>query len=379
MTMTIPLVNLKRQHEALRHEIDSAISEVVSRGDFILGEAVQSFEQEFATCCETKHCIGVSSGLDAITLTLKGLGIGAGDEVITQANTFIATALGIFHTGATPVLVDHDPHTYNLDPAQLISAITSKTKAIMPVHLYGQPAQMDAIRTIADEHGLIVIEDAAQAHGARFQGDRCGSLGHAACFSFYPGKNLGALGDGGAVVTNDDELADWLRTARNYGARSKYENVIAGFNSRLDTLQAAVLRVKLRHLDTWNKTRRQFAARYIDILEGSNVVLPVTIENAEHVYHLFVVRCGNRDEVIEALKNEEIFAGVHYPQPIHMQEALRRDCIVPCRLINTVSFCDELLSLPICPFITGREIDTVAAIVARVAKPAATSSLQTSL
>ncbi len=375
--MAIPLINLKRQHEALRHEIDTAISEVISRGDFILGEAVHTFEQQFAQYCETKHCIGVSSGLDAITLTLKGLGIGQGDEVITQANTFIATALGIYHAGATPVLVDHDPHTYNLDPTQLVSAITSKTKAIMPVHLYGQPAQMDSIRAIADEHGLLVIEDAAQAHGARFDGKRCGSLGRAACFSFYPGKNLGAFGDGGAIVTDDDELADWLRTARNYGAKSKYENIIPGYNNRLDTIQAAILRVKLQHLDTWNKARHQFAARYLDLLKDSDVVLPTTLENVEHVYHLFVVRCGNRDEVLEALKDEDIFAGVHYPQPIHTQEALRHNCIVPRQLANTASFCDELLSLPICPFITGREIDTVAAIVSRVARPSKTSTLQT--
>ncbi len=376
--MAIPLVNLKRQHTVLCNEIHAAMAEVVSRGDYILGESVQKFEQEFAKYCKAKHCIGVSNGLDAITLTLKGLGIGQGDEVITQANTFIATALGIYHAGATPVLVDHDPNTYNLDPTRLVSAITPKTKAILPVHLYGQPAQIDIIRAIADEHGLLVIEDAAQAHGARFHGNRCGSLGHAACFSFYPGKNLGALGDGGAVVTDDDELANWLRMARNYGARSKYEHVIAGFNNRLDTIQAAVLRVKLQHLDTWNTTRRQHAARYMDILENSDVVLPTTIENVEHVYHLFVVRCGNRDEVLEALKVEEIFAGVHYPQPIHTQEALRRSCSVPHRLTNTASFCDELLSLPLCPFITGREIDTVAAIVSRVAKPAKTSTFQVS-
>ncbi len=374
--MAIPLVNLKRQHEALRNAIDTAIAEVVNRGDYILGNAVHAFEQEFAQYCEVKHCIGVGSGLDAITLTLKGLGIGRGDEVITQANTFIATALAIHHAGATPVLVDHNPQTYNLDPKQLISAITNKTKAIMPVHLYGQPSQMDTISAIAAEHGLLVIEDAAQAHGARFQGQRCGSFGQAACFSFYPGKNLGALGDGGAIVTNDDDLAYWLRSARNYGSKSKYEHMIPGYNCRLDTIQAAVLRVKLQHLDIWNDTRRQLAARYMDVLEGTHVVLPTTIDDAEHVYHLFVVRCGNRDEVIEALKNEEIFAGVHYPQPIHTQDAMRRICIVPRPLTNTESYCNELLSLPLCPYITGREIDMIAAIVARVAEPAKSIALQ---
>ncbi len=358
--MSIPLVNLKRQHQELQSRIREAVESVLARGDFILGSQVQAFEEEFAYFCEAKHCIGVGSGLDALTLAMKGLGIGPGDEVITTANTFIATALAIVHTGATPVLVDHDPDTYNLDPQTLTPAITSRTKAILPVHLYGQPADMDAIRTIADEHGLLVIEDAAQAHGARYKGRRCGSLGRAAGFSFYPGKNLGAMGDGGAIVTDDDDLARWLRAARSYGSHVKHHHPIRGYNSRLDNIQAAVLRIKLRHLDEWNERRRESADQYRRLLADCDIVLPYERECARHVYHLFVIRCTRRNAVLKHLSERGIGAGLHYPIPIHHQEALKVRCVIPRPLPYSERFCHELISLPLCPYLETEEVETVA-------------------
>lgn len=356
--MIIPLVNLQRQHEELGDELRDAIDRVIERGDFILGSEVESFEKEFAAYCQGKHCVTVASGLDALTLTMKGLGIGPGDEVITAGNTFVATALAIKQAGAIPVLVDHDRDTYNLDPRRLPAAITSRTKAIVPVHLYGQPADMDAIRMIADEHGLFVIEDACQAHGARYKGRRCGSLGSAAAFSFYPGKNLGAMGDGGAVVTDDDDLAEWLRAARNYGSTIKYRHTIRGVNSRLDTMQAAVLRVKLRYLDAWNATRRWLAAQYGELLAESDVILPGEREDVDHVYHLFVIRTRHRDALLNRLHERGIGAGIHYPTPIHRQVAFGRGCITQGPLANTDTFCDELLSLPMCPFLTLDNVET---------------------
>ncbi len=358
--MTIPLVNLQTQHEEMYDEMRSVVQGVMDKGQFVLGPEVDAFEEEFAAYCEVKHCIGVGSGLDAVTLALKGLGLGPDDEVITTSNTFIATALAIKHAGATPVFVDHDPSTYTLDPKRLSAAITSRTKAIVPVHLYGHPADMDAIRVIADEHGLLVIEDAAQAHGARYKGRRCGSFGAAAAFSFYPGKNLGAMGDGGAVVTNDDDLAQWLRAARNYGSTVRYRHSIQGFNSRLDSIQAAVLRVKLRHLDEWNATRRWLASQYCELLDGSGVILPSERGDVEHVYHLFVLRCERRDEVLNYLRERGIGAAIHYPIPIHRQVAFGRGCLVPHHLDNTESIADQLLSIPICPFLTLDDVETVA-------------------
>lgn len=358
--MSIQLVNLQRQHEELYDEVRDAIERVLERGDFILGSEVEAFEEEFAAYCEVKHCIAVGCGLDALTLAMNGLGIGRGDEVITAANTFVATAMAIQHTGATPVLVDHDPETYNLDPRKISAAITSRTKAILPVHLYGQPAEMDIIQAIANEHDLLVIEDACQAHGARYKGVRCGSLGNAAAFSFYPGKNLGALGDGGAVVTNDDSLAQWVRAARNYGSTVKYRHTIRGFNSRLDSIQAAVLRVKLRSLDEWNTTRRWLASQYLELLEDLDLVLPTEVPDLEHVYHLFVVRCKARDQVLQHLNQQGIQAGIHYPIPIHKQVAFERGCVIPTPVPHTETFCDQLLSLPMCPYLSLDDLETVA-------------------
>lgn len=358
--MNIPLVDLKAQHEELHDEIQEAFLKAMERADFVLGTEVEAFEEEFADYCDVKHCITVGSGLDALTLTLRGLGIGSDDEVITQANTFIATALAIKHTGATPVLVDHDPQTHGLDPRKISAAITTRTKAIIPVHLYGHPADMDAIRTIAEEHGLIVIEDAAQAHGARYKGKRCGSMGQAGAFSFYPAKNLGAMGDGGAIVTNDDSLAQWCRSARNYGSTVKYRHAVRGYNSRLDNIQAAVLRIKLRYLDDWNDRRRWVASRYCELLEGVDVVLPTEREGVEHAYHLFVIRCAQRDRVLSDLNENGIGAAIHYPIPIHRQVAFGRGCIVPQALNTTEAFADELLSLPMCPFLSLDGVEAVA-------------------
>ncbi len=356
----IPLVNLHAMHQALDAEIREAVRRVMVRGDFVLGEELALFERAFADYCGARQCIGVGNGLDALTLALKACGLGPGDEVITAANTFVATALAIVQSGATPVLVDHDPHTYTLDPKRLSGAITSRTKAIVPVHLYGQPANMDAIQVIADEHDLTIIEDAAQAHGARYKGRRCGVLGKVAAFSFYPGKNLGAMGDGGAVVTNDDEVAEWLRMGRNYGSRTKYHHLIPGVNSRLDTLQAAILHTKLERLDAWNERRRRVADLYRTLLCDADVVLPGGAGYAEHVYHLFVVRCPQRDEVLAELHRRGVGAGIHYPVPLHRQPALQGRCLVPRPPTHTEAFADQLLSLPIDPFITDEQVKGVA-------------------
>lgn len=372
---SIPLVNLQRAHEELREPIHEAIERVISRSEFVLSSEVESFEREFAEYCGVKHCIGVGNGLDALTLSLRALGIGKGDEVITAANTFVATALAIQQTGATPVLVDHHPETYNLDPRRLSLAINSRTKAIIPVHLYGRPADMDAIQIIADEHGLPILEDAAQAQGATHRGRRCGGIGRLAGFSFYPSKNLGAIGDAGAITTNDDTLAHWLRAARNYGSHRKYEHRISGCNSRLDGIQAAVLRVKLRHLDRWNQRRRELAARYHELLGGHrDIVLPVQDSHGESVHHLFVIRVPARDAVLGRLNAEGIGAGIHYPIPIPSQEAFRRKCLVPGPLEHTAKFSDQILSLPLCPYTTVEEVELVARSVLKAVQSSVTAT-----
>ncbi len=365
--MNIPLINLQRQHEQLRDVIHFAIDNVMDRNDYILGSEVDAFEKEFAAYCGVKHCIGVANGLDALTLALRGCGVQNGDEVIVPANTFIATALAIQQAGAIPVLVDHDQSTYNIDPRKISAAITSRTKAIMPVHLYGQPADMDAINAVASEHNLTVIEDACQAHGARYHGKRCGTLARAAAFSFYPAKNLGAMGDGGALVTDDDELADWARTARNYGSKIKYKHTTRGWNSRLDTIQAAVLRIKLRHLDQWNERRRRLAAKYRELLSSFETILPAEMKGAEHVYHLFVIRSAHRDQLMEHLKTQGISTQIHYPIPIHRQAAFSKGCMPSGTLSNTESMCEEILSLPLCPFTKETEVEYVATQIQRFA------------
>jgi dTDP-4-amino-4,6-dideoxygalactose transaminase len=359
--MGIPLVNLQRMHAALRSELDEAISSTVDAGDFVLGSAVSTFEREFADYCGAQHCIAVGSGLDALTFALKAAGVGRDDEVIVPANTFVATALAVVHCGATPVLIDHDPDTYNLDANSLELALSSRTRAIVPVHLYGRAANMSPILDFAERHDLRVIEDAAQAHGATWLGRRCGAIGDAGAFSFYPGKNLGALGDGGAVVTNNEQWADWLRQYRNYGSARKYHHDICGTNSRLDNIQAAVLRVKLRHLDRWNQQRRTLAARYRAQLTGTqDVALPCDRDDARHALHLFVIRTPHRDSLLAALNQSGIGAGIHYPIPIHRQPGMAGRFRIVGDLTHTERGSRELLSLPLCPYIGADEVDFIA-------------------
>ena len=319
----VPLVDLAEQYAAIEDEVNAAISGVLQRTDFILGQDVVLFEEEFAAFCETSYAVGVDSGTSALELALRAHNIGPGDEVITAANTFIATAFAISSVGATPVIVDVHPETYTVDVSQLEEAITNRTKAIIPVHLYGQPADMDPILEFARDCDLVVIEDACQAHGARYKGQRVGSLGHAAAFSFYPAKNLGAYGDGGMLVTNDERIAESVRMLRNYGQRKKYHHILRGYNRRLDTLHAAVLRVKLRHLEAWNAERRQHAMVYSRLLADSLVSLPVEADYAEHVYHLYVIRTKDRDRLRAYLDAQGIATGIHYPVPVHLHKAYR--------------------------------------------------------
>lgn len=343
---TIRFLDLNAQYLSIKQEISEAMSRVLEASDYILGEELERFESEFASYCEAKHCVGVDSGLSALELVLRAWGIGPGDEVITAANTFIATALAISNAGADPVLVDVDARTCNLNPDAVRAAITSRTKAIIPVHLYGMPAEMDEIGAIANQHGLAVLEDACQAHGARYKGKRAGSLGHAAAFSFYPGKNLGAYGDGGAIVTNDAALAAQLRTMRNYGQRAKYMHCIRGFNRRLDTLQAAVLRVKLRHLDKWNGMREHHAGRYRELLFGAFVTSPRAPEHLRSSWHLYVVRAPFRNRLKARLEECGITTGLHYPTPIHLQPAYADAGYRKGDFPVTERIAEEVLSLP---------------------------------
>ena len=320
--MKVPFLDLRPAYAELRAEFDAAYHRVMESGQYLLGSELEQFEAEFAACCEAKFCIGVGNGLDALHLILKAYGIGAGDEVIVPANTYIATWLAVSYTGATPVPVEPDPQTFNIAPEQIEAAITANTKAIIPVHLYGQPADMDPIIGIARNHGLKMIEDNAQAQGATYKGRRTGSLGDAAAISFYPAKNIGAFGDAGAVTTNDHEVADRVRMLRNYGSKKKYENECQGYNSRLDELQAAFLRVKLRKLDEWNERRRAVAARYLNGLSGVlGLKLPCVPEWAEPVWHLFAVRHRQRDKLQAALAEASIGTLIHYPIPPHLSRA----------------------------------------------------------
>ncbi|CAM5443713.1 UDP-4-amino-4,6-dideoxy-N-acetyl-beta-L-altrosamine transaminase [Thauera mechernichensis] len=319
--MQIPFLDVGAAYLELKPEIDAAIARVLDSGWYILGPEVDAFEAEYAAYCEAEHAIGVANGLDALHLALLAMGVGPGDEVIVPSNTYIATWLAVSQCGATPVPVEPVEATYNIDPARIEAAITPRTKVILPVHLYGQPADLDPILAIARKHGLRVLEDAAQAHGARYKGRRIGAHGDAVAWSFYPGKNLGALGDGGAVTTNDPELADRIRVLRNYGSRVKYVNEVKGFNSRLDPIQAAVLRVKLRVLDEWNARRRGIAQRYLEGLAGSGLVLPQVADWAEPVWHLFVVRHPERDALVQRLHEAGVGTLIHYPVPPHLQAA----------------------------------------------------------
>lgn len=362
----IPFLDLQSLNLLERESLLDACARVLDSGWYILGQECDAFESEYATYCGTKHCIGVANGLDALTLSLRAMGIGTGDEVIVPSNTFIATWLAVSHAGATPVPVEPDIGTYNIDPGRIEAAITRRTKAIAVVHLYGQSADLDPILGIARKHGLRVLEDAAQAHGALYKGRRLGGHGDAVAWSFYPGKNLGALGDGGAVTTNDDVLATRLRALRNYGSSVKYHNEIIGFNSRLDELQAAMLRVKLRSLDTMNERRRSVAARYMVGLEGLELILPKVLDLTEPVWHLFVIRNARRDELAAALKKEGVSTAIHYPVPPHRQPAYAHMNIKVGELPVSEMIHSEVLSLPISPNQRDEDINQIISAIQKI-------------
>lgn len=360
----IPLVNLARQYQQLSFEIDAAIKDVCERGDFILGRAVARFEDAYARTAGARTCIGVASGTDALHLILRALGIGRGDEVILPANTFIATAQAVWCCGADPILVDCDEETATIDPEAAQRAITARTKAIVPVHLYGQPANMDRLLAIGRDHGLHIVEDAAQAHGAAHRGTPCGAMGVAAAFSFYPAKNLGACGDGGAITTNDDGLAEELRLLRNWGSTIKYVHTRMGFNSRLDTMQAAVLAVKLSHLQAWNARRNEIASQYSEALARHAPRVRIVAKapwTTSHAYHLFVIRVPApvRDRIVQAMQAGGVGVGIHYPVPIHRQEAFRPLLKERVTFPVTDRLAAEIISLPICGHITDAEVAIV--------------------
>jgi dTDP-4-amino-4,6-dideoxygalactose transaminase len=362
--MRIPFLDLKAPYAELESEMDSAYRRVMESGRFVLGQEVKVFEDEFAGYCEAEHCIGVGNGLDALHLILRAMEIGPGDEVIVPANTYIATWLAVTYAGATPVPVEPDERTCNLDASLLEDAITPRTRAIIAVHLYGQPADINAIKEIATPFGIKVIEDAAQAHGARYRGRRVGALADAAGFSFYPGKNLGALGDGGAVTTNDAQLADKVRNLCNYGSSVKYYNENKGFNSRLDELQAAMLRVKLSKLDEWNERRKKLAAYYLQTLEGvPDLMLPFVPDYADAVWHLFVVRHPDRDSLQRQLTEAGIGTLIHYPCPPHLQKAYADLKLMPGSFPLSERMANEVLSLPMGPHVSAQDAELVVAQV----------------
>jgi dTDP-4-amino-4,6-dideoxygalactose transaminase len=356
----VPFLDLKSGYLELKDKFDLASQNVLESGSYILGEEVEAFEKEFAEYCGAKHCIGVANGLDALHLILKGYDIGAGNEVIVPSNTYIATWLAVSYAGATPIPVEPNIETYNLAPDKIEAAITDKTRAIMPVHLYGQPAEMDAINEIARKYNLKIIEDAAQAQGAKYQGKRTGVLGDAAGFSFYPGKNLGAFGDAGAITTDDDRLAGQLRMLRNYGSKVKYYNEVKGYNSRLDPLQAAFLRIKLEHLDEWNARRAKIAERYFENLaDVSNLLLPFVPEEMNPAWHLFVVRHPKRDALQKHLENAGIGIVIHYPVPPHLSEAYSDLNLKATDFPYAGAIANTILSLPISPHTEPKQIDYI--------------------
>ncbi len=356
----IPFLDMKSPYLELREELDAACQRVMQSGWYILGPEVEAFEEEFAAYCGAKYCVGVGNGLEALHLILRGCGIGPGDEVIVPSNTYIASWLAVSYAGATPVPVEPDPRTYNLDPARIAAAITPRTRAIMPVHLYGQAADMAPIMSIAQKHGLKVVEDAAQAQGARYAGQLTGSLAHAAGFSFYPGKNLGALGDAGAVVTNDAQIAGQVRMLRNYGSRQKYYNEMKGYNSRLDVLQAAFLRVKLPCLDEWNARRAKVAALYLDALNGlPSLTLPATHPAAGHTWHIFPILHERRDALRQFLEARGVGTLIHYPVPPHLSDAYRDMGFAPGAFPIAEHIARTELSLPMGPHLSQQDAGMV--------------------
>jgi dTDP-4-amino-4,6-dideoxygalactose transaminase len=360
MQTKVPFLDLKAHHAPLRAEIDFAIGEVIDSGAFAGGPFVAQFENEFAAFCDTRHAIGVGNGTDALWLALLACGVGPGDEVITVPNTFMATAEAITYTGATPVFVDVDERTYTMDPGLLDQARTPRTKAIIPVHLFGQVADMDPILSFGRKHGLFVIEDAAQAHGAEYKGRKAGSIGDAGCFSFYPGKNLGAFGEAGAVVTNDDKLQEKIRILRDHGQVRKYHHAMVGWNCRMDGIQAAILRIKLRHLDQANERRRTHARQYEQLFQGlEEVVPPLEAACGRHVYHIYPIRVRERNEVMRLLEEKGIGCGIHYPVPIHLQKAYQGLGYRAGAFPVSERICAELISLPMFPELTRAQVELV--------------------
>ncbi len=358
--MNIPLIELSTQHKQLRNEINSAIQGVLDRGDFILGQDVTKLEEEFAAYCGVKYAIGVDNGLSALELSLRAFGIGPGHEVILPAHTFTATAAAISFTGATPVFVDVDPETWTIDVGKVEEAITSRTKAILPVHLYGLPADMHMILGIAEKYNLVVVEDACQAHGAIYKGHKVGSFGNASGFSFYPTKNLGACGDAGMVTTNDASAAETIRALRNCGQRTKNVHELDPFNHRLDSIQAAILRVKLKYLDEWIASRRRLAAVYNTLLTDSGVTKPAELPGYQHVYHLYVIRTQNRDALQNLLKERGIGTAIHYPNPVHLQPYYLKDGKPQYSCPVAEKLCGEILSLPMYPELSEEQVAFVA-------------------
>ncbi len=361
----IPLVDLKSQSRSIKQDVLRRMEAVIDDARYILGQEVADFEAQFAEYCGTSHCVGMANGTEAIHMALRALGIGPGDEVITAGNSFAATAFAIAYAGAEAVFVDIDPKDFNLDASLIESAITDKTKAIIPVHLFGQPARMKEIMEIARRHDLKVIEDSAQAHGAELDGQRCGSFGDIGCFSFYPGKNLGAFGDGGAVVTNDPELAERLRLLRNYGQKQKNRHDTLGFNCRLDTLQACVLLSKMQHIEKWTEQRRQVAAWYREELKDAGLLLPQAHEDSRHVYHLFVIRTRQRERLMASLAEQNIHTGIHYPNPLSTAGSFQDAPTVPMGLPVCTEVANEIVSLPMFPEMTREQVQRVALLTKR--------------
>jgi dTDP-4-amino-4,6-dideoxygalactose transaminase len=366
MVMHVPYFDLKAQYTGLREEILTALDRVCQNAAFILGEEVAQFEKEFATYCETKYCVALNSGTSALHLALLAAGVQVGDEVITTPNTFIATAEAISYTGATPVFVDIDPATANIDPKQIERAITGKTKAIMPVHLYGRPVDLDAVLDIAKRRALVVIEDACQAHGARYRGRRVGGFGQSAAFSFYPGKNLGAYGEGGALTTNDERVAQFARAMRDHGQARRYFHDYVGYNYRMDGFQGAVLRIKLKHLDEWTSKRQDFSALYRQILSTARVEFPHDDPRDESVYHLLVVYVENRDAVRSALEAHGIQSAVHYPIPLHLQKAYAALGYQPGSFPHAERACDRVISMPLFPEMKTEQVEYAAKTLAEI-------------
>jgi dTDP-4-amino-4,6-dideoxygalactose transaminase len=362
--MKVPYFDLREQYSQLREEILGALDRVSRNASFILGEEVEKFEQAFARYCETKHCVAVNSGTSALHLALLTAGIGPSDEVITTANTFIATVEAICYTGATPVFADIDPATDNIDPSAIEKAITKNTRAIIPVHLYGRPVDLDSLVAIARRHRLLMIEDACQAHGARYRGKRVGGFGHAAAFSFYPGKNLGAYGEGGALTTNDDDVAKLARSLRSHGESARYLHKYVGYNYRMDGFQAAVLNVKMKYLDQWTAKRLACAARYRDVLGSANLCLPQDSPESECVYHLVVAHVEDRDGVRSELEKRGVQTAIHYPQPVHLQEAFASRGYSRGTLPFTERACETVLSLPLFPEMSLEQVQYAAETLA---------------